>query len=319
MQPLKQTIQVGPADSRAPAATTTFSTVSSMNADSIGHSSFSQPSSDDDMEVTLVLQLDKYPAETGWSIDSSDGLINYAARPAGYYEGSKSQQVIETIYLPEGLVYQFTITDFMGDGTCCLEGDGRYGLYEGSDIEDESTQLVYGDGDFGSERRHIFIPGKPKTPSPTVSNAPLVTTYPVEVSLKLDGNSEQTGWYITSADNGTLIIDRPPGYYAGNDTLTVVENIKLEAGEYKFFLVDSEGDGFCCVDGIGFYSLYSNGSLLLSEEARFGYSHEETFSVGAPSITDNTVSNSALLRGTVPSSYSPKRLRNHVKGQEETT
>ena len=65
--------------------------------------------------MTLVLQLDKYSAETEWSIDSSDGLTNYYAREDGYYEEMKSEKVIETICLEEGYEYQFRIADFMGE------------------------------------------------------------------------------------------------------------------------------------------------------------------------------------------------------------
>ena len=67
------------------------------------------------IEVTVVLQLDKFSAETSWFIDSSDGLTNFITRPVGYYEEMKSQKIIETVYLPEGLEYQFKIIDFMGE------------------------------------------------------------------------------------------------------------------------------------------------------------------------------------------------------------
>ena len=67
------------------------------------------------IEVAVVVQLDKFSAETSWSIDSSDGLANFITRPVGYYEEMKSQKIIETVYLPEGLEYQFKISDFMGE------------------------------------------------------------------------------------------------------------------------------------------------------------------------------------------------------------
>lgn len=65
--------------------------------------------------MTVVLQLDKYSAETAWSIDSLDGSSNFAARPVGYYEEMKSQWIEETVRLPEGLEYQFKIEDYMGE------------------------------------------------------------------------------------------------------------------------------------------------------------------------------------------------------------
>ena len=85
---------------------------SNIEAASTGPTSSNQPTVDA-VPVTIVLQLDKYSAETAWFIDSSDGLTNFVSRPVGYYEEMNSQKIVETIYLPEGLEYQFRILDFM--------------------------------------------------------------------------------------------------------------------------------------------------------------------------------------------------------------
>ncbi|KAL7539416.1 hypothetical protein ACHAXR_010447, partial [Thalassiosira sp. AJA248-18] len=329
---LSITFRAGPAPSLAP-ATTTIPTASNINANVNSPTSLNacpEETEEGCIEMTVVLQLDKYSAETGFSIDSSDGLTNFVARSDGYYEDLKSQKIIETVQLPKGLEYQFTITDFMGDGTCCWAGQGWYSLYEGNDIEDNSTQVFYGIGDFGRERVHMFVAGKPKTLSPTSSRSPSenptgspsmkpshssmpsVTTYALEVTIKLDNDSSQTGWYIAT-DDGTVIIDRPPGYYNGNDTLTTVETVKLEAGEYQFSLLDTEGDGFCCQQGFGFYSVYSNGDLLLFREARFEYSYNETFSI-LPDANDagSSSKSSPMLRGSVNALlYNLHRQRKH--------
>jgi len=337
---LSITFRVGPAPSVAP-ATTSSPTGSTAKAASIGSTSSSSCDPRDGglilsvspcIEVTVVLQLDKFSAETSWFIDSSDGLTNFISRPVGYYEEMKSQKIIETVYLPEGLEYQFKIIDFMGDGTCCWAGNGWYSLYEGGDIEDTSTQVFYGNGDFGRERIHTFVAGKPETPAPTSSRVPSeipsgspsitpsyspkpsVTKYAIEVTIKLDNVSSQTGWFISFEDD-TVILDRPPGYYSGNDTLAIVEIIRLEAGEYQFSVLDTNGDGFCCQQGLGFYSLYSSGDLLLFREGRFEYSYSETFSIGDLPTLNNAMSSSKsapMLRGSVPSAYKPNRKRNHV-------
>jgi len=323
----------GPAPTLAP-ATTPIPTVSSSKAASIGPTSSSPPTIDAIL-MTVVLQLDKFSSETAWFIGSVDGLISVVARPAGYYEEMQSQQIIETLNLIQGHEYQFRIVDFMGDGICCWAGNGWYSLYEGEDIKDNSTQVFYGNGDFGREKVHTFIAGKPKTLAPTSSkmpsqipsvlhsmapshsSEPSVTTFAVEVTIKFDNKSSQTGWYIVSADNTTVIVDRPPGYFSGNDTLTVIETIMLEAGEYKFTVLDTNGDGFCCKQGLGFYSLYSNGDSLLFQQGRFKYLHDESFSIGSLPPTDNTVAfsfskSAPMLRGSVQSSYNPKRHRKHV-------
>ena len=179
---------------------------------------------------------------------------------------------------------------------------------------------------------HTFVAGKPETPAPTSSRVPSeipsgspsttpsyspkpsATKYAVEVTIKLDNDSSQTGWFIASEDD-TVIIDRQPGYYSGNDTLTIVEIIRLEAGEYQFSVLDTNGDGFCCQQGVGFYSLYANGDLLLFRDGKFEYSYSESFSIGDLPTSNNAVSSSKsapMLRGSVPSAYKPNRQRKHV-------
>ena len=104
----KQTFRAGPAPTVSPATTLTPTTPKNK-------SEWTGSIKCDEIEMTLVLQLDKYSAETEWSIDSSDGLTTYYAREDGYYEEMKSEKVIETICLEEGYEYQFRIADFMGE------------------------------------------------------------------------------------------------------------------------------------------------------------------------------------------------------------
>ena len=80
--------------------------------------------------------------------------------------------------------------------------------------------------------------------------------YDLEITIKFDDDSSQTGWYISQDE--TIILDRPPGYFSGNDTATIMEMVRLEAGQYTFTVLDTEGNGFCCEQGLGFYSLYAN-------------------------------------------------------------
>jgi len=279
-----------------------------------------------DVLLSVVLQLDRYSSETSWSIDSADGLTNYASKPVGYYEEQKSQQVVETVLLPQGYKYTFSIYDFMGDG---IPGNGTYALYMGEyNANDNSAQiLLNGTGEFGQGRAHKFILGELKTPllsngsetavsetssitstppptepsssalpsvspsyspsnssisdepsltpssqiptyspsvnpsttSPTskMTNAPTnnptrrptrgvaVTKKPtfttsIEVTIKLDGSSSETGWNIAlDKDASDIIINRPSGYYAGNDTLTITETVILDSAEtYRFTVFD---------------------------------------------------------------------------------
>ena len=279
------------------------------------------------LEVTVVVQFDKYSAETGFFIDSADGLTNFVARPLGYFQNEQSKKVVETFVLPEGLNYRFKIIDLFGDGTCCWAGAGYYSVYEGKNINDISSQLLFGDGEFGLEREHFFTLGKALTPAPSISFSPTVspsisptskpsvsaspteTMYIVGMTIKLDSRASETGFYIASVSDGAVYFDRPPGYYNGMDKETIEESIPLPAGQYQFALLDTGGDGFCCQNGFGFYSLYenANGNVLVFSDAQFENSKNETFSVGDVSDEAVAASRANQLRGS-----HPHRLRIHA-------
>eukprot|EP00585_Thalassiosira_rotula_P012385 CAMPEP_0196132222 /NCGR_PEP_ID=MMETSP0910-20130528/1936_1 /TAXON_ID=49265 /ORGANISM="Thalassiosira rotula, Strain GSO102" /LENGTH=1503 /DNA_ID=CAMNT_0041391811 /DNA_START=348 /DNA_END=4859 /DNA_ORIENTATION=- len=319
--------QAGPAPSVSP-ATTSSPTDSAAKTSSNGLTSSGWCDTrngklvdDTCVEVTLVMELDKFSAETSWSIGSEDGWTTFVSRPDGYYTEMQSQKIIETVYLPDdGGKYQFKIVDFMGDGTCCWAGNGWYSLYEGRNIEDESSQLFYGQGDFGRERVHIFQAGStpsPTTSPPTHSPQPTVTKYAVEVTIKFDNHSSQTGWYITS-DDGDVIISRQPGYYSGKDASTITEIVRLEVGNYQFSVLDTNGDGFCCKEGTGYYSLTNNRDVLLYEQGRFKSILTRPFKIKDPSRRNNAWSSfksTNLLRGAILSSYEPNRQREHASNK----
>lgn len=62
-----------------------------------------------------------YSAETSWFIKSRKGM-NFVTRPVGYYEKTPSEKIVETVYLPAGIEFEFKINDLMGksEGIHCL-------------------------------------------------------------------------------------------------------------------------------------------------------------------------------------------------------
>lgn len=152
-------------------------------------------------------------------------MANFVSRPFGYYEEMKSQKVIETVRLPEGLEYQFKIVDFMGDGTCCWAGHGWYDLYKGEDIEDEDFLIFHGNGDvshillllssvpfilsyilteipplfnpskFGQHQVHTFTAGEPKMPAPDglgASSKPIASSAQSYVPISISSGEPET-------------------------------------------------------------------------------------------------------------------------------
>jgi hypothetical protein len=97
-----------------------------------------------DESLTLTINLDEYPGETTWEINSGATIV----AAGGPYSGSFSTTV-EDICLPVAC-YTITFFDSYGDGICCGFGDGSYSL-----TDDLGTVLVSG-GEFLTEETSSF-------------------------------------------------------------------------------------------------------------------------------------------------------------------
>lgn len=73
--------------------------------------------------LTLNITTDNYGSETTW--DVTDAAGNILQSGSGY---GNNATVTETINIPEGDCYVFTMYDSYGDGMCCAYGSGEYSL-----------------------------------------------------------------------------------------------------------------------------------------------------------------------------------------------
>ena len=95
-----------------------------------------------------------------------------------------------------------------------------------------------------------------------------------------------------------------------------------DRGNYTFTILDSDGNGLCCNEGVGFYSINANDGQLIFGEGQFGYLHNETFSVGYLHTEEMTATSKSapMLRGRgqgqKSSSYHPNRQRKHAQSIE---
>lgn len=101
-------------------------------------------------EFELVLTLDNFPSETGYSLtDVTNGGVLLSV-PGGTYAGLPPLTVItETVCLPAGTDFEFEITDAFSDGICCGFGNGSYEV-----IVDGAT--VFTGGNFGASEVTAF-------------------------------------------------------------------------------------------------------------------------------------------------------------------
>jgi len=98
------------------------------------------------IKVNLTIIFDDWHQETSWKIVAeNDPSIVFAEAIVDTYRAGDN--VTETIFLPPGQSYVFTIQDYFEDG---IEG-GSYIM-----VSEDGKILAQGDGNFGAERFHQF-------------------------------------------------------------------------------------------------------------------------------------------------------------------
>lgn len=197
--------------------------------------------------VTVTLNLDDFPEETGWSIrNKADGTIYGQAKPGDYV--SKRDTVIETVFLPAGSTCIFEIIDTFGDGMCCNNVPGTYVIMMGRAAT--GTVIASGGDKFGESQQHeLIIPFDYNGGSdgPTIGEGQIAMT----LVLQLDNNPSENGWRVDQLGGieSNEVVRVPPGAYR-TPRAKIVRTIALDEGElYAFRVSDLGNDGI--QDGYG--------------------------------------------------------------------
>jgi hypothetical protein len=103
------------------------------------------------------------------------------------------------------------------------------------------------------------------------------STSTVTLALKLDNYPTETSWVLQDA-SGTTVASGS-GYTDAQKGLTINRSFSLPAGCYDFVISDSYGDGICCAEGSGNYTL-SDGSTTLATGGAYGSGETKNFCVG---------------------------------------
>jgi hypothetical protein len=101
------------------------------------------------------------------------------------------------------------------------------------------------------------------------------------VEVLHDEFPEQTGWTLRNSA-GDLIVSQPSGSYnIPFGTVIQRRNIlpNIFAGTYTFEMTDSFGDGICCENGSGSFTITVDGETVISNNGEFFASVQEAFNV----------------------------------------
>ncbi|RRS09552.1 MULTISPECIES: endonuclease [unclassified Pseudoalteromonas] len=165
-------------------------------------------------------------------------------------------------------------------------------FYDGSGFDGSET--VYVDG---------FAPSNvtPEPPTSCQSNS-------LNLALITDNYASETSWKITNTAGSTMASG---GNYSNNQSVN--EGICLADGNYTFTILDSYGDGICCSNGSGQYTL-THGSKTIASGGQFTSRQDHSFSLGStlpPPTGDGYYATTAGLSGYALKTELHRIIRNH--------
>ncbi len=99
-------------------------------------------------------------------------------------------------------------------------------------------------------------------------NQPKIASTTVSLWIKTDNNPQEITWEIVDAIDGTLAASGGP--YTQANTM-IKETINLQEGHcYSFGIYDAGGDGLCCNNGLGYFTLFYGNNQVIIDGTSFG-------------------------------------------------
>ena len=208
-----------------------------------------------EVEVFISITTDDYPLETSWQLVDQNGSGWFIAA------GDLTQQNTTytwSICVPDTNCYTYSIFDSWGDGICCFWGSGSYFInYNGSQVASGSSFL-------SSET----------TSQIGACIAPIVC-FPWEkeiiITINTDDYPTEISWYFMDQYGGGWT--NVPLTSSNANSIITWSLCVPDTNCYTFTILDSYGDGLCCLWGSGSYdvsydgvNVASGGSFNFAEE-----------------------------------------------------
>ena len=129
----------------------------------------------------------------------------------------------------------------------------------------------------------------PSTSAPTTLTANCIFDATLYLVITTDAYSSESSYTFTSADSCSQATLSGPDYAWDSYTTYTLEisNALCRGVDYTFSMMDSCGDGICCLYGSGSYSLVLDGVQIFSSSGEFAFVEE---TIITPPINVSTVS-----------------------------
>lgn len=209
--------------------------------------------------VDLTINFDAYPGDVSWALADSSGSSTIATGGSYGSAYASSSVVVPFDLVPDD--YTFTIADSYGDGICCVEGAGSYTLSTGSLV------LYSSNGQYGAGESIVF-----SVPPPVL-----------DLTLNFDSYASDVEWNIIESASGNIVATGG-GYDSSYNNTTLALPLLLGPNDYLFSITDSYGDGICCAEGLGSYSLALGATILYESDGQYGFGESVPFTIPASPV-----------------------------------
>ena len=228
--------------------------------------------------LLVVVILDRYPEDTGWSLATLDGSDVIFEIPIGTYEGNDKLKRYEYEFEVAGdMFYQLKVKDVLADGF-----GGTIDVYDGA-IVSSKTRLV-GEPGFssvsGKEVSHVFFVGD--DPANMLS-----------LVFNFDPFADEVAFELKDSAGNILALSWFGSFEKGTESPTVqIPIYSSETGDqsYSLSLWDSGSDGLCCEGGYELFLGAPEDNNMLKQGGDYGAGETIEFIVKgyAPSMSPSS-------------------------------
>ena len=161
-------------------------------------------------------------------------------------------------------------------GTSCEDGDPcttgetynrNCGCTGGSYVDNDNDGVCVGED--------------PDDDDPCVPNTCDGGCVDVTVTITLDNYPGETNWKITNQRGQTQLEN--PRYHTRDRGTTISTSVCLDPGCFEFRITDSYGDGICCLEGDGSYTVTLSDGSLVASGGEFSRNETKEFCINSSS------------------------------------
>jgi secreted trypsin-like serine protease len=183
--------------------------------------------------VSVVLNLDGRPYETGFFLEDENGVEVYRINPGTY--GPGTSRAIESVVLDANRQYNIALLDAANDGFCCENGTGSFDIY----LEDNKHLLLSGDGDFETFTRAAFVTSNR---GGRFESAKLVGKFPILLRFETKLSPIKLAWTLfqVDTDNRPVVASVEAGTYVGSHIVEDEIIMGVQGGLYSLTFIDPD-------------------------------------------------------------------------------